>query len=105
MALFSIEWAVSDAQSYRYRIAALSDAGDRTLLKDVGPNDSAEDDIRAQIVQLYAVLQGELIAPDSEDADATYGLFAAALDLNNDPPRAWKVVLTAMLQDVRVAYY
>ncbi|MEM6995454.1 MAG: hypothetical protein AAF721_33400 [Myxococcota bacterium] len=84
---------------------ALSDAGDRMLLTEVGPNDTAEDDVRAQIVQLYATLQGELIAADSEDADATYGLFAAALDLNNDPPRAWKVVLTAMLQDVRVAYY
>lgn len=82
-----------------------ADGGDPKLLTRIGPNDSGEAMVREQIADLYLRLFGESVDDDSEDVDATYALFAAALQRGSDPTRAWKVTLTAMLQDVRIAYY
>jgi len=82
-----------------------AETDDRRLLGVVGPNDSGESEVRDQIADLYLDLYGQLVDTDSEEVDETYALFEGALAVSNDPSRAWKVTLTAMLQDVSVAYY
>ena len=81
------------------------DAEDRRLLTRIGPNDSGEESVRGQLVDLYLALYGRVVEPDSEEIDETYALFDGAVAISNDPARAWKVTLTAMLQDVSIAYY
>ena len=44
-------------------------------------------------------------APDGEAVSESHALFQAALEHSGDPVRAWKVTLTALLQDVEIAYY
>ncbi len=84
---------------------ALAEGSDRRLLTKVDPDTTDEATIREQIVDLYLVLLGEVVAEDSGDVDDTLALFDAASNASNDPARAWKVTITALLQDVRVAYY
>ncbi len=43
---------------------------------------------------------------DSQDVDESFQVFRAALDTKpGDIRRAWKTLLIAMLQDVRIAFY
>lgn len=79
--------------------------GTRRLLTRVGPDDVNESGIRAQLVDLHLRLYGEDAAADSEDVSATYDLFAAVHRRTGDVRHAWKTTLTAMLQDLKVAYY
>lgn len=80
-------------------------AGQRRLLTLVEPTDTEEGIVRDQLVQLHAKIYGELTDAASESVNETYGLFAAAIAQHGDVPRAWKMVLMAMLQDVEVAWY
>lgn len=75
------------------------------LLRDVTETDRDEAKIRAQLVALHAKLYGQLVESDSEDVTLAYALFEDALADGGDVKRAWKTVLYAMLQDVRMAYY
>jgi hypothetical protein len=80
-------------------------AAQRRLLSLVEPADVDETKIRAQLSDLHARIYGALDAPDSEAVTETYGLFSATLALGGDVRRAWKTTLTAMLGDLRVAYF
>lgn len=76
-----------------------------TLLDRVGAQTRDEATVREQLAALHARFYGELVAPDSETVGLTWTLFEGALALSDDPARAWKVTLTAMLQDSRLLYY
>lgn len=78
--------------------------GDAKLLDQVGSNERGEGPVRAQLVGLFARLYGERVEPDSEDVDDAFALFEQTADATN-VEHAWKVTLTAMLQDVSVIYY
>jgi hypothetical protein len=80
-------------------------AGERRLLDRVEPGTVDEASIRAQLVALHLRLYGGHVAVDGEDIDDGWALFSGALAHGGDPLRAWKVTLTALLQDVRIAYY
>ena len=80
-----------------------ADAADRRLLGMVEPDTTDEAAIRAQLVDLYLRLYAEGV--DADGVEDTWQLWSAAHDHGSDPKRAWKVVLAAMLQDVRIAYY
>jgi hypothetical protein len=80
-------------------------AGEGTLLAGVGADTVDEDTIRDQIVLLELRLYGERHLPDSPEVDRTFALWADTASRTVDPARAWKVVLTAMLQDLRLATY
>lgn len=84
---------------------AQSDPSARRLLRQVGPSDTDETAIREQLVALHLRIFSSLVAADDPEIDETYELFVAALQHSGDVPRAWKVTLTAMLQDIKVAYY
>jgi len=75
----------------------------RLLGVDPGTIDEAE--VRDELVALHLRLFGEDLAPDDPAIDAAWGLFDAAHDVSSDPPRAWKTTLTALLSDLRVAFY
>ena len=61
--------------------------------------------MRAQLVDLHLRLYGEVLAPDSLPVTESWSIFRAVLDRTGDARHAWKTVLTAMLQDVKIAYY
>ena len=78
----------------------------RRLLTEVGLQDTSEAAVRSQIVHLHARVLGERVAPDSREVDETLELYAAAYaDGGNLTNRAWKVVIAAMLQDIKVAFF
>jgi len=81
-----------------------TDAGNRRLLGLVEATTIDEATIRAQLVALHRRLYGTRIEPDGIDADDGWALWSTAA-LAGGPERAWKVTLTAMLQDVQIAYY
>ncbi len=79
---------------------------DDALLTMVDKNTNAESDLRRQMAVLHRRFYGEFVDEDSAAVDATYGLFKLALEHgDNDIKRAWKVTLTAMLQDNRMLFY
>jgi hypothetical protein len=80
-------------------------AADRRLLREVEASDTEEGLVRDQIVALHLALYGELTDSASPAVDETYALFDAAVTQHGDVPRAWKLVIMAMLQDVKVAWY
>ena len=94
-------------EAAHFRVDADFDAApaDRLLLTMVGDSDSKEELIRAQLVELYGRFFAESVEPDSAEIDEAYALWRGALDHTNDARRAWKVTLTAMLQDVKIAHY
>lgn len=82
------------------------DMGARHLLTLVSDTDTEEGLVREQLVALHLRIFGRTVEPDGPEVDATYELFGAALDhAAGDTTRAWKVTLTALLQDVEIAYY
>ncbi|MBK8937045.1 MAG: hypothetical protein IPM79_05230 [Polyangiaceae bacterium] len=87
------------------RDLGIADPSARRLLTLVDGSDTGEDAVRDQIVELYARVFGELVEADDEQVGESYALFAGALDASGDTSRAWQTLLTAMFQDVRVAYY
>jgi hypothetical protein len=79
--------------------------GSRRLLGLVEATTTDEATIRDQIVALHRRLYGARIEPDGIDADDGWALWSGALAHGGDPVRAWTITLTAMLQDLRIAYY
>ena len=65
----------------------------------------SEDDIRVQLADFHLRMYGELVEAQSEEVDESYAVFAATLERTGDVEHAWKTTLTAMLQDLRIAYY
>lgn len=61
--------------------------------------------VRDEIARLHGRVLGEIVAADSEEVDETHALFTAVLDNGGDAPRAWKLVLAAMLQDTTMMFY
>ena len=80
-------------------LAAAPDA--RRLLRRVDPRGSDDATRRAAIVDLYARVLGERIEPAGAEADAALALLAAG----RDEARGWTLLLTALLQDPRVAFH
>ena len=76
----------------------------RTLLA-IEEGERAPDAIRAEIARLHARVFGTLDAADSEAVTETYTLFASVLAETGDARHAWRTTITAMLSDLRVAYY
>jgi hypothetical protein len=79
--------------------------GARRLLGMVEPSTTDEPAIRAQLSALWLRMYGVRVEPDSAEIDDGWTLWSSALAHAGDARRAWKVTLTAMLQDLRIAYY
>lgn len=84
---------------------AQPDGAKRKLFTEVELNTEDEAVVREQIAVLHARIYGELDAADSDQVTLSYRLFEDALEATGDPRRAWKTLLTAMMQDVRLSYY
>jgi hypothetical protein len=81
------------------------DATKRRLFLYAHPNAGSADEIRAQLAYLHKRLFAEMVEPGSPEVKESFDLFMALLNHSNDMGRAWQGVLTAMLQDIRVASY
>jgi hypothetical protein len=84
---------------------AKTNASNRKLLRLVEADTRDEAAIRDQIAQLHLRIFGESVAADAAVVDELFVLWTELLAVSDEPPRAWKGVLAAMLQDLRIAYY
>lgn len=66
--------------------------------------DEAADEatVREQIALLHASVLAELVAVDSPEVDESFALWSA---VDGDARQQWKILLTAMFQDTRVAFF
>ncbi len=71
----------------------------------VDPTATDEAVVKEQLAIFHARVLGELVSADSEDVAQSFALWSAALAESGDVRRAYKTLLAAMMQDVRVAYY
>lgn len=90
-----------EAAHYEVEQAA---TGEGTLLS-VSPDTTAEADVRAELVLLHRRLYAAELEPDAPDIDAGWALFEDAFAASTDSSRAWKTTLTALLSDLRIAFY
>jgi len=77
----------------------------RWLLDSVEPDTTDETLVRAQLANLVLRFYGIHHEDSAQDVDDAWAVFSGALAASDDPVRAWKVTLFAMLQDIRIAYY
>ncbi|RMG20767.1 MAG: hypothetical protein D6729_02100 [Deltaproteobacteria bacterium] len=80
-------------------------AGERKLLSLVEEKTTDEAAVRAQIAALHTRIYGTFDDPESIPVTETYSLFRETHRRSGDVRRAWKVVVAAMLQDLRSVYY
>jgi len=73
----------------------------RKLLTGVGEA-AGEPAVRAQIALLHARVLGEVVADDSPEVDESFALWSA---ITGGSRQQWKILLTAMFQDHRMAFY
>lgn len=99
--------AASRAAEYAASAAVDADfqAVDARLLGTANKGTSDEAVIRGVIVDLYLRLLGEVIDKASPEADLAWNTWAGAYARTSDPARAWKVLLTALFQDLRLWTY
>ena len=70
-----------------------------------GSDTTDETAIRDQLAWLHARILGRRVDRDGAEVTALHQLFEVGLDSRGDPAGAWKVVLTAMLQDPRMMFW
>jgi hypothetical protein len=75
-------------------------------LLTIADGDTAEPAVRKQLVDLHARLLAEPVAAEDPAVDAGLALFKAGLGpAKPDTRGAWTLVLTALLQDPRIAFH
>ena len=99
--ILTLRMAAGDAAGRIVDREFAQSAGERRLLRLVEPT-SDEAEIREQLVALNKLLYGEVVAQDHPDVNDAFTLWSA---YSSDPVYAWKITLTALLSDVRVAFY
>ena len=84
---------------------AQTDQAQRRLLTRGDAGDVGEAQVKAQIADLHARFWADFSGPDSALVAETYGLWQSTYDRTGDAAHAWKTTITAMLQDLRTAFY
>jgi hypothetical protein len=78
----------------------------RRLLKLIDEKDTSEANVRAQLAALELRFYGTDLASDAPEVDDAYELFTKTLAAHSgNALRAWTMVVYALLQDPRMAYY
>ncbi|HKY35416.1 MAG TPA: DUF1588 domain-containing protein [Polyangiaceae bacterium] len=75
------------------------------LFRAAPPTVFDEASVRAQLVELYGRVLGQLLAADSQPIDEALSLLQGARDAGADPQRAWTLGVFALLQHPRLAFY
>jgi len=84
---------------------AASHAAAEGELLTIADGDTSEPAVRRQLVDLHARLLVETLPASDLAIDAGLALFRASLPRPQDTRHAWTVVLTALLQDPRIAFH
>jgi hypothetical protein len=82
-----------------------AEAGDRRLLDTIDLAEPTEESVRTGLVALHLRILGEVIDPEAKVIDQELALFLLALSEDGDPADAWELVLTLLLQDIRMVFY
>lgn len=104
--ILTLRMAAADAASRAVERELPLEPGQRRLLTRVTAiTDTSEATVRAQAVDLYKMLYGEVITPESQDATDVWTLFSTVNARSGDPAYAWKITLAALFSDLRIAFY
>jgi hypothetical protein len=95
----------SEAAGYAVKFDSLAPAANRRVLWVPGAVEGEPDAVRAQIVDLFGRFFGQFLDPDDPEIERTVQLYQARVDRGGSPEDAWRLVLTALLQDNRVLFY
>ena len=82
-----------------------AEPSERKLLTIADANTTDEATVREQLAYIHLRVLAEDVAADSGTVDQSYALFAQLLAETNDSTLTWKLVLTALFQDFRIAYH
>lgn len=80
-------------------------AAARRLLGAIEAADTDPAKVRAQIALLFLRVTGEDVDPYGPDASLAYALWDGAFGRTGDSREAWRVVISALLQDPRMVLY
>ena len=80
-------------------------ATERRLLSLVEADTRDAASVRAQLVDLHRRILTLELEAEAPDVEATWALWDAVERRTGDPREAWRVVLTALLQDPRMVLY
>ncbi len=83
---------------------SLTDPAARKLLSGVEADTTDPAAVRAQLAALHLRVLGEFVDANGAEVDATFALWSGVQGSAN-PTEAWAVVISAMLQDVRMVYF
>ena len=103
--VLTMQMAASEAAGWVVENDWRTAASQRKLLGQVEATTTDAGQIRGQLAWLHARILGELVEPDSEAVDLSYGLWADAMTRTGDPSEAWKLTISALLQDPGVFFY
>ena len=81
------------------------EASERKLLGMVELDTDNDDSLRKQLAYLHLRILGEAVSNDSEAVSQTLTLFNDLDAMSGDRKRTWKLLLSALFQDIRVAYH
>jgi hypothetical protein len=81
------------------------DRSARTLLDQIDEGVTDEAAVRGQLAALHLRILGQFVLGDSPEVDRSYQLFTDALALDGTPDAAWKLVISALLQDPQMLFY
>jgi hypothetical protein len=81
------------------------DPAQRHLLRLVAPDVIDPATAREQIAWLHQRIFGDMVDAQSAAVDESWELFSAAFQHSGNIARSWELLLTAMLQDIRIATY
>ena len=103
--VLTMQMAAAEAAGWVVEMDLQSAPSARRLLTRVDGPDTAEPAIREQLSWLHKRILGEMVAADSPEVDLTYDLWLSEHQRSGDVAEAWKLTVTALLQDPRMTFY
>ncbi len=78
---------------------------ERRLLRLVEADTLSEKAVREQLAWLYLRILGERVKPNGDEVSASLQLYKVGLQQRGDAPGAWKLTISALLQDPRMMFW
>ena len=102
--LMVLERLAQEASGYAVDAEFARPAAERLLLAGVAADTTDEAAVRAELAEMIHQILARPVASDSADVDDYYALWSS-VNATSDPVNAWKVALSALLQDPEILFY
>jgi hypothetical protein len=103
--ILTLRMAAADAAGRAVDEELAKNKTERRLLTQINGDETDHETIRLQGVALMRVLYGEVHETDDPAINDMMTLWQKAYDRSGETSYAWKVTLTALLSDIRIAFY